>query len=510
MKTVIKQGLLALMLLSVISAKAQVATSLYFMDNLPQSSILNPAFSPNYNFYFGLPVINNTYVSMSSDIGLGNLYNSESASFAWNSQEDYTKFVNDLPEVSFFSTELNTNVFSMGFALNEGGYFHLGVNHRIDVLFGLPRAFFKLNDLTVNHDLSGFEMSSRWYSEYYMGFSKTINDNLTVGAKFKLLAGIANANMAFDRFDFNTQSDQWSYNIVGAADISGPIDVILDDDGVPQEVVNNLETDDYNEVINFAAANFSNTGFGVDLGVEYQVIPQLKLSASLVDLGKINWKDEVQNLNITGEYAFNGLEDIITTDTDDGVVAVNDNAIEDLTDTISNSIHIDKSFNVFDNRLSPKLFLAAEYELTQALSVGALYKTRFVRDEVRQNLYLNVNANFKRFLTLGANYNYGFNSQNSYGGVIGLRMAAFYLYFAADVIPGYAASGGSKVTLPDGELLELPISLPSDFNAANFQFGVNITLGERRRQMAKRERKEKLAPTLLPQDLENSSIYYPF
>lgn len=507
MKNKIKHIIPALLLLIASSSGAQVATSLYFMDNLPQSNILNPAFDPNYNFYFGLPIINSTHISFSSDIGLADVYNQESGRYFWNTKEGFNNFINELPTTSYLSTELNTSLFTLGFATGKSGYFHLSVNHRVDVTMGLPKDLFRMNDLTITHDFSGLEFHTRWFSEYAVGYSRGIGDKLVVGARFKYLAGMSNATLSFDQFDIITGEDAWGIEVHGSADIAGPIDIQTDADGVPQGADLTLNTSDMNELIGFAL-NFNNPGFGIDLGVEYQVIPRLKLSASIVDIGKINWAKEVTNLNIDGEYRFGGFTDLVSTNNEDGsFISFDDELVSGLADTVLNSVSLGKSYNGFSNTLSPKLFIAAEYELTPSLSVGTLYKTRFIRDEVRQNLYFNFNANFKRILTLGANYNYGFDSQNSYGGVLGLRLAAFYLYFAADVIPGYAA-GGSHIAMGDGAPTEIPVSLPGNLSAANFQFGLNITLGERRRQMAKREK--KAVQPVFEENIENSSLYYPF
>jgi hypothetical protein len=332
-----------------------------------------------------------------------------------------------------------------------------------------------MNDLTIPHDLSGFEMQARWYNEYAIGYSHAINDKLVVGAKVKFLAGMANAALTFDDLAFNTSAEAWGIKVVGSADISAPFDVQLDANGFPENFEENIDMGSPSELIDYAIKSSNNPGFGIDAGVDYQVIPRLKLSASIIDIGKINWKRNVTNLNLEGEYEFKGLNDLITTD-GDGIVGVDEGVMDELEDTLKHVVSAIKTHDVFSNTLFPKVFFGAEYEFTKVLSLGVLYKARFIREEVRQNVYFNANANFKRFLTLGVNYNYGFNSQNSYGSVIGIRLTPFYLYLAADVLPGYSKTN-STFGDSSGESFDLPFSLPADLSAANFQFGVNITIG---------------------------------
>lgn len=488
--------------LSIPTVMGQVATSLYFMDNLPQSSILNPAFDPNYNFYFGLPIINNTNVSFTSDITLDDIYND--GDYFWNSVEGYDDFVNNLHETSFFSGEVNSGVFNLGFAVGESGYFHFGLTNRADFTIGVPQDFFRLNDLTINHDLSGFEMEAKWFNEYAFGYSHVVNEKLIVGAKVKFLGGVAAASSRFDEFDFSTGTEMWGINIDGAVNISAPVDTENDENGYPEEAELEFELG-VTEMVKYTFEGYGNPGFGVDLGVEYEIVPKLKLSASIIDLGKIYWKRDLTNYNANGKYDFKGLENLITTEGDEAI-GIDDDVFENLADTIQNSIQLTETSNTFTTTLSPKVFVGAEYELTKALSLGVLYKARFIRESVRQNVYFNANANFKNMLTLGVNYNYGINSQNSFGGVLGLRLAPFYIYLAADVLPGYAR-GGTKYILPDGEVQEFPLTFPGDLSAANLQFGINITLGEKRR-LAKKA--QKSTPNLLKSDIENSSVYYPF
>lgn len=482
----------------------QVATSLYFMDNLPQSSILNPAFDPNYSFYFGLPVVNNTNISLTSDIGLEEVY--KNGEFFWNSEAAFNSFVNELPKTSYLAMEFNASVFNLGFATGDAGYLHFSFTNRFDMTIGIPQDFFRLNDLTIGHDLSGFELQARLYNEYAIGYSHAINDKLVLGAKVKFLAGLANGSITFDQLQLNTNADEWEVKVAGSADFSGPVDFDTDENGFPEGYDLTLDESNPTELLDYAIKSYTNPGLGVDLGIEYQVIPRLKLSASIIDLGKINWRREVTNINMEGEYAFGGFSDLITTD-GDGIVGIDEDAMDQLQDTIKSSLSATETSNEFSNTLFPKAFVGLEYELTQSLSVGALYKARFIREEVRQNIYFNANANLKHFLTLGANYNYGIDSQSSYGGVIGFRLSPFYIYFAADVLPGYAADG-SKFVDGNGESLELPVSAPADLSAMNFQFGVNLVLGERRRALAKKAK--KAVPTLFDEDTENSSLNYPF
>lgn len=486
-------------------AKAQVVSSLYFMDNLPQSSILNPAAAPNYNFYLGIPVINNVNVHFGSDIGLGDIYSN--GNYIWNNYEElYKPFVNELPQTSYLTTEINTSVFNMGFR-TDNGFMHIAINTRADFKFGIPKDLFKMNDLSINHDFSGFGFNAQLFNEFTLGYSHEVTKKLRVGATIKYLNGLTSTSLEFSQFDLTTTEDAWAYHIEGTLNKSGPFDIEKDEDGFPSGINSDEDFSNPGRVFDLLFAKGGNTGLGIDLGVEYEVLPRFKVSASVIDLGRINWQKDVENITFTADYEFRGITDIVSTG-DDATINVNEDAIDDIMDDLKDSYDSPSSSNdAFAYALSPKLFLATEFDLTQSLSLGVVSRTHFIEDERRQNFIFAANANFKRLLTLGANYNVGVSNQNSYGGVLGLRIFPFYIYLAADVLPGYAP-GGSTITFADQDPIEIPASVPANLSSMNLQFGINIAIGERRRQLTKREK--KAIQPLFDENIGNSSFDYPF
>jgi len=44
--------------------------------------------------------------------------------------------------------------------------------------------------------------------------------------------------------------------------------------------------------------NSGNPGFGIDLGLKYKITPKLSASLSIIDLGAINWKNNLNSKKI--------------------------------------------------------------------------------------------------------------------------------------------------------------------------------------------------------------------
>ena len=55
-------------LLTIARGFAQEPMALYYLETLPQSTLLNPASDPRCNGYFGIPGINTLYFNFQTDV----------------------------------------------------------------------------------------------------------------------------------------------------------------------------------------------------------------------------------------------------------------------------------------------------------------------------------------------------------------------------------------------------------------------------------------------------------
>jgi hypothetical protein len=90
-------------------------------------------------------------------------------------------------------------------------------------------------------------------------------------------------------------------------DISGPLSVVADADGIIEDVVFDDRFNDAADVISFLG-NTKNAGFGVDLGASFVVTDRLTVSASITDAGFIKWKSDVTSLKARGTIELSGLD----------------------------------------------------------------------------------------------------------------------------------------------------------------------------------------------------------
>lgn len=136
------------------------------------------------------------------------------------------------------------------------------------------------------------------YREYSLGYAYTSRSK-------KLSAGLR-AKLYFGKFalygniqgSINDLSNRYAVTSAGIVHISLPEEIIES----PVSRVNRIDLSKENLLTYFW--NSGNPGLGMDLGIRYRVNPQLSVSASMINLGKINWKSEVNSRSMDAEFEF--------------------------------------------------------------------------------------------------------------------------------------------------------------------------------------------------------------
>jgi hypothetical protein len=127
------------------------------------------------------------------------------------------------------------------------------------------------------------------YREYSLGYSyKSPMNRFSAGIRAKLYFGKA-ALFSSLHGSINNESDDYILNITGEVNTSFP---------KPTNPANG-ETPDITKLSGSKFADYmlntGNPGYGVDLGINYRFSPNLSLSMSIIDLGKINWNNNLSS-----------------------------------------------------------------------------------------------------------------------------------------------------------------------------------------------------------------------
>ena len=172
-----------------------------------------------------------------------------------------------------------------------------------------------------------------------------------------------------------------------------------------------------------------NMGFSVDLGVTYAVNEKLSLSASVLDLGKINWERNVTNYINQGETTYDGF--------DFAQFVENDSvSFESTLDSLENTFNFSEENENYSTNMPVKIYLSGTYQLNEKIQLGGLLYYENYRGEHFPVLGLSVNTKFKKIFNVGATYSARKDSVFNLGLNFAIKYKAFQLFATADNVVG--------------------------------------------------------------------------
>ncbi|MDP4266390.1 MAG: DUF5723 family protein [Bacteroidota bacterium] len=427
-----------LILLIIISinniGKAQNNLTIYNMKSIPQSNQTNPAVIPDCKLYIGMPVLSSIYVGLSN------------SGFAYNDlvrrRSDDSLYIDMDNAISkmksknnYLSFDFSTELFSLGFKI-KSNYLTFGENERVTANFNYPSDivsfFWKGNKQFIGTTASfdGISVNASYYKEFYAGYAREINDKLTVGAKAKLLFG--KLNLYTSKSSASIYTDPNDFAITGKTDIVYNTSLIKDDDNVSK----------------FLISPGNNVGMAIDLGGTYKLNDKFTFGASIIDLGFINWKNNVCNYNLNTNYTFEGIEyNLLTNKTD----------VNQLVDTLGKIFKSTQTENSYKTMLPLKIFLSGTYTLMDKNIFGLLVRTEIVNSVIHPSITASYNRKLNKLFSFSGSYSIVNNSYLNLGGGFSLNLGANQLYLVTDNVLG--------------------VIIPQSEKTFNILFGMNLTFG---------------------------------
>ncbi|MDA3894416.1 MAG: DUF5723 family protein [Salinivirgaceae bacterium] len=458
------------------SSKAQSPLSLYYLENVPQSTKVNPAMAPRANVFVGMPGVNSIYAGFKTDILGPNLFQKVDGNYLSPLKVgyDFSKLNKRIGKVANFNSYQSIAPLTFGFS-GKKGYFTFTWSEKLNQSVAIPKDFFSIIDKTLpdnsKFDLSSLALGIEYYRELSFGYSYNFMNKLRVGIHAKLLQGIAAVKTDIKKFDLDVSRDSDNrhaeYNMDFASDIymSAPIDVPTNSNGFPS----GIDLADMNTalILKQGFFNFSNPGFAIDLGAKYEYNEEWTFSGSINDLGFIKWNGNLHSFSANGEFHYKGLE-LDGEDLEDM-----GNAMSNLVDSIIQGVNVQVSDKGFSTGLKPKVYLSAQYKLNYYLSFGGLSRTTFGKNNFNQEFNVSTNLNLYRFLTTTINYTLATNGANTIGFGFALTGGPMQFYFVADYLP-YTYRSLSIVK--NGSESKIPF-VPKRLDNFNVMLGLNILVG---------------------------------
>lgn len=305
---------------AVAAGTAQTATTTYFMDGIPTRHTLNPAFAPEGN-YVSMPLLGQTGGGYSGNVRLDDFIYTRPV----NGQLRTVTFLHpgvaasdvSFPDRTRLNEELRLQVIDAGFRM-LGGYSTVGISVREQGGINLPGELFGMMKTLANkdYDLGRGDACLQSWAELALGHSRRLNPHLRVGAKLKLLLGLAQAKSRFTDLRLNLESpDRWT--------VTGREELHVSRQGfnwgAPRTHTYNTSTQTY-ESVNWDNVSWGNRkvsvsggGLAVDLGADYAftgTLSGLSLSAALTDLGFLRWDDTSRASNEGRPFTFAGFHNV--------------------------------------------------------------------------------------------------------------------------------------------------------------------------------------------------------
>jgi hypothetical protein len=432
--------------------EAQMSRSLWFMDHLPAASSLNPAYSPQAKVVVDLPLISSTNLSVD-------------APFSWseitqrNINDDQlvlnkSGIVSSMDEVGLVGIKVQTMMGKLGirsgrhfFTFDVSKIFNTDVSLERELveflLYGNAHSKYLGQELQFSE--TGFK--TNFYHEFALGYSIDLNPKLSFGVRAKYLNGILNAWT--ERANVNIYTDpEDNYSLSASTDIllrtAAAFDYLED---------LNLE----NPMDYIMVRITDNHGFAADLGMRYRPVEKLEFSASVQDLGTINWKTNARSYrseHANETFTFSGLE--MSEFLNNGSLA----------DSISVLDTLDKHFNLesfeepYNCSLTASANLGGAYNLTNNDQFGLLIRAYFPQGQIRTTYTLNYRRTFGDVFTGVVNYTF-----TDRGAQIGMGLSV-----RAGAVTLYAMTDAFR------SMIE-----PATIQAFNAHFGMSLAFGRKKK-----------------------------
>lgn len=423
--------ILFLLLLGASSLFAQFEGGLWFMPELPQANRLNPAFERSRKLVIALPA---TYFGLAnSAFTVGEVQGANGGINLGPVIEglqptNYARFWADIQGIAL-GFQAGKVQFGVGWRVRASAY--LRYSDKLAQLFWYGNGPFVDETLQLGPDLhlTGFH-------ETAVRASLPVNDKLRVGGALKYLGGLA--DISTSRNQLSLYTDPEYYQLTAETDYQVDGSVAIDDwlstIGQPE---------------NWAGAN--NSGWAMDLGLQYEVNDQWSVAASAIDIGTIRWAGDVSNYRSNGDFTYSGLSLSAYSDTS-GL------DLDRLVDSLQSAFDPLETHEAYATALPTRVMAGVTWNPTTSLRVGAVYEREWYRSQQFDALAIHGGIHWKDVVYGGLTYTFQEVYQDRLGAQIMVRLGPLQAFAMTHNV--------------------LTFFRYADAKTASFRWGVNLVFGK--------------------------------
>ncbi len=407
---------------------AQQELTLYFTDNVIQAAALNPSFVPNEKTVVGLPSF---------------VFNYGNNAFTYNDlikkradDSTYLDIGNVIPglgKANIIQTQQNLDLIRLYYRHNNI-HFNFHISEKFSTKVAYSSALIDLlwngNVASINKTLEiGPAVNIHYYREMGFGAAFPVK-NIHLGFKLKLLNGIADISTKNHLSSVYTHAQDYT--------------IYLETDyHIRTSGVQNLLNDPLS-----SSLSFDNNGIALDLGVNYSINEKTNLSASIINLGFINWTSDIKNYKSKGAFTYEGIELNAYFQTD----TLSVQALADSVKTIFFPIEDERSYK---SNLVPRVYIGLQHELNETSGFGALLFLESVKG-LQPAAAVSYQKNWNKRLSTGISWSYKNKKLNNLGLSLSGNFGKLQYFLITDNV--------------------INLFVPADAKNINFRFGFNLLL----------------------------------
>ncbi|MCC8034992.1 MAG: DUF5723 family protein [Rikenellaceae bacterium] len=438
-------------------ADAQFLRSAYFLDKSVERHNLNPALVPDRGFVT-IPFVGSVNASYTSNqLALSDIFYQRDGKLVTflDNRVSADEFLRGLKSNNQINADVRYDLVQAGWWRGEA-FWSVGMSVKVNTSIGIPRSLLEfLKDGNGpdgrTYNISGLRAKTDAYAEFSVGYARDIDRRWSVGGRFKLLPGAGNADMRFDRLYATLEEDIWHIDSHGELHTSMKgLEYKQKDDDHGRPYVNGFD---------FGSFGIGGFGAAVDLGAQFKVNDNIRLSAALLDLGFIRWsRNATRYAKADGEFDYDGFE-LPVGDKDLPTVSDQFDAMKEDLENLFRFREEDHG-RARTSMLVATLVMGAEYGIMESkITFGLLSTTRFYRPKAYTELTASVN--FKPVWWFGGTLSYSAVHSNfqTYGLALNFTPNGFNFFVGSDYMITRVNSQYIPVNAR-GENLYLGMSVP--------------------------------------------------
>ncbi|MCD4746791.1 MAG: DUF5723 family protein [Bacteroidales bacterium] len=412
------------------------------------ANILNPSFTPPYNFYISIPIFSSVYMGFENAFTFNELTSKRADDSLYI---DRNKLISKLKPNNYFSFEMFNELIGGGFKIKKN-YFHLSISKIYTNKFIFTDNFISFllygngNEqfLGKNIQFNDTKLNMTLYHEFALGMSHEFNEKFHLGLKVKYLNGFFNVWTKKSYFNIYTDTTT-NYALTTKSDILlYTSSTISDFDNMIDQI------DDYGWL-----TMTDNHGYAFDIGMNYILNENFSVSASLINIGAIKWKENIKNYKsekANVEFTFEGF------DINDIFINNEFNDSLNVLDTLAECLGLIETNEYYTSHLNPKLYLCGAFNINSKNALGLLIRNDFVEKTIQPSITVSYNKQFGSFINAFANYSILNKSYCNFGFGIVLKLGPVQIYAINDNF--YA------------------LFYPNKSRNYNLHFGLNLVFGK--------------------------------